>query len=823
MKRFEFCTLLVLAGSVFGKPLAPEEALASFRLETDDLHVSLAAAEPEVVDPVALCFDEKGRLYVVESRGYPHPGKGLPKESLGVVARLEDADGDGRFEKRTTFADGFTFPNGILPWRKGFFVTDAPDILYLEDVDGDGVADKREVVLTGFFTNSSSEQLRVASPTLGPDGWIYLTSGLTGGKVTSPKHSDRPPVEARKNDWRFHPETFVVESLTGSGQVGQAFDNHGRRFVCDNRHPLRWVVFGTGVLERNPNLTGAQVVMDLAEPGAATPLFPLAPDTTASSFIPKLMQNLHAGTFTSACGLCFFTGKALPKHHGNFFICEPAQNLVHCRSIVETREALTSRPSADGREFLASSDQWFRPVFAANGPDGALYVCDMYRKYVDHPNYLPPEAVAKLDFAAGKKRGRIWKVTSRSQAKPAPWQNSKGVGLAIREALEADGDLSRLAKLAEQSGANAWLRAAVFSSCSGRAKELVGVLSAKTSPAFVEEAARLLAKEEPAGQLPGIARDVLKKRKGWGFSQRIAFLLGFGENVRKPFAAKLQPKAREASTNSKLPLADRLLAIRYLNRENRSHLLDLIVPSQPKEVREAAIRSVAQTDDLDHGEKLLAMHPKLGPETRNVLSDALLARKAFHPLILDALESATLPLSAVSLNQRRRLTGNPATKARAAKLFDAGESSDRMKVYRDHKDVLALPADAAAGQPIFQRACASCHRLGDIGHIVGPDLTGLRNQPADALLLHLLVPNREIYPTYVLYQVDTTDGQTHAGILAEESSVAVTLILPLGKRETIPRTKLKSLRASPVSLMPDGLEQTITRQELANLLAFLKN
>jgi putative heme-binding domain-containing protein len=106
---------------------------------------------------------------------------------------------------------------------------------------------------------------------------------------------------------------------------------------------------------------------------------------------------------------------------------------------------------------------------------------------------------------------------------------------------------------------------------------------------------------------------------------------------------------------------------------------------------------------------------------------------------------------------------------------------------------------------------------------VGPDLTGLRNQPADALLLHLLVPNREIYPNYVLYQAETTDGQTHAGILAEESASAVTLVLPLGKRETISRTKLKSLRASPVSLMPDGLEQTMSRQELANLLAFLRN
>ena len=197
MQRLVLLLLAILAKFSFGNPLSPDEAIASFHLESGGLRIELVASEPEVVDPVALCFDRKGRLYVVESRGYPHPVRGeLSKAKLGRIARLEDADGDGHFEKRTEFARGLTFPNGIMPWKKGFFVTDAPDILYFEDVDGDGIADKREVILTGFFTNSSSEQLRVASPILGPDGWIYLTSGLTGGKVTcllytSPSPRDR--------------------------------------------------------------------------------------------------------------------------------------------------------------------------------------------------------------------------------------------------------------------------------------------------------------------------------------------------------------------------------------------------------------------------------------------------------------------------------------------------------------------------------------------------------------------------------------------------------------------------------------------------------
>jgi putative heme-binding domain-containing protein len=265
-----------------------------------------------------------------------------------------------------------------------------------------------------------------------------------------------------------------------------------------------------------------------------------------------------------------------------------------------------------------------------------------------------------------------------------------------------------------------------------------------------------------------------------------------------------------------------LTAIRFLEPAKRLQLLTLLEPAQPADIRAAAIRSLAGAGDPDLGGKLLALHATLPPEDAIVVIDALLSRRSFHPLVLDALESASLPLHAVSLNQRRRLTGNPGVKARASKLFESADNSDRMKVYRELKQVLDLPADAAAGQAIYQRACASCHKLGDAGHAVGPDLTGLRNQPADALLLHLVVPNREVYPGYTLYQVETKDGALHAGILEGESPGSVTLVLPLGLRKTIPRSKLKSLRALPVSLMPNGLEQTMSLQELANLIALIR-
>ena len=149
MTRYALSAALLPVPLLAG-PLSPAEALEAFEVEPG-VRVELAAAEPLVRDPVALCLDGPGRMYVVESRGYPKQGERSTK--LGTVALLEDADRDGRFDRRTTFADGFTFPNGILLWDGGVFVTCAPDIWFLKDTTGDGRADVRQIVLTGFGTD----------------------------------------------------------------------------------------------------------------------------------------------------------------------------------------------------------------------------------------------------------------------------------------------------------------------------------------------------------------------------------------------------------------------------------------------------------------------------------------------------------------------------------------------------------------------------------------------------------------------------------------------------------------------------------------------
>ena len=267
------------------------------------------------------------------------------------------------------------------------------------------------MLFTGFSTEGST-QLRTSHPTLGMDNWIYTTSGLTGGRITCPTQPERQSFVPGRADFRFRPGGNQYEAADGGGQFGLTFDDFGHRFICYNRVQVQHVVLPSRYLRRNPHLSFSQTVQDCPAEMTKEPL----PGHGASARLYPISQNVttadsHAGTFTAACGLLIWRGTQLPdSYRGGAMSCDPTANLVHVDRLEPHGPTFAALRSPEPREFLASPDNWFRPVFLAAGPDGVLYVCDMYRKTIEHPDYLPPEVRKHTDFNSGKGMGRIYRV-----------------------------------------------------------------------------------------------------------------------------------------------------------------------------------------------------------------------------------------------------------------------------------------------------------------------------------------------------------------------------------------------------------------------------
>jgi putative membrane-bound dehydrogenase-like protein len=394
------------------KPLSPQEALKKFQL-AKGLKIELVACEPQIESPVFMAFDQLGKLWVVEMRDYPNgPAPGKPPE--GRIRILQDKDGDGFFETSSIFGDQLLFANGLLHWKDGVIVTAAPHIAWLRDTDGDGKMDTKEILFEGFSTQNP--QLRVSHPILGLDGWIYVANGLRGGQIVSAKpQAKKEPVNLSGMDFRFDMLTGQYEAISGMGQFGNTFDDWGNRFVCDNRHHLRHVVIENRYLKRNPYLAVAGVVEDISELrdgplNSGGKIFPLSKNWTTS--------NLHEGRFTAACGVHIYRGDLLPEpFRGAAFTCDPTGNLVHGETMKQKGATFESHPFQKGVEFLASPDDWFRPVSLSTGPDGALYVVDMYRAVIEHPEFMPPELKNRPDLVLGKDKGRIWRIVPQDRPK----------------------------------------------------------------------------------------------------------------------------------------------------------------------------------------------------------------------------------------------------------------------------------------------------------------------------------------------------------------------------------------------------------------------
>jgi putative membrane-bound dehydrogenase-like protein len=427
-------------------PLSPEQERATFQLADTNLAIELVAAEPDVRAPVAIAWDADGRMFVAEMTDYPSGPVN------GRIRLLEDRDGDGRYERVTIFAANLAFPNGVMAWKNGLLVTAAPDIWFLADTNADGVADVREKVLTGFA--EGNQQLRVNGLFWGIDNWIYGCNGRSDGEV---KWADGTPAGSiRRHDFRLRPDTKQFEVIAGNSQFGMGHDDWGNRFPVFNNTPIRHVVMEDHHLEGQAILAGSDVVPSISPTNDGNRVFALTP--------PTLLIPQAVGFFTSACGPSIFRGTELPEsYRGNYFVCEPVQNVVQRRVlkpngstfIAEYADAEVApaalRPettrsasrSTLPREFLASTDRWFHGVFTATGPDGAFYIVDFYRDLVEHPHWVAPEIRDKVDWRKGEEHGRIWRVRAKDAKATKVEKLSSASNEKLVQALESNNGWTR--------------------------------------------------------------------------------------------------------------------------------------------------------------------------------------------------------------------------------------------------------------------------------------------------------------------------------------------------------------------------------------------
>jgi putative membrane-bound dehydrogenase-like protein len=939
-----------LAITAADAPNSPSDSLNVLHAP-EGITVQLVAAEPDIADPVAMAFDEQGRLYVVENRGYPEDDSGA-----GRIALLTDDDRDGRYTRQSTFYDGLQFPNGVMPWQGGVIVTDAPRVLHLKDTTGDGVADTETVLLDGFSLGGST-QLRVSHPTLGLDNWIHFTNGLSGGEVRLNETDE--PVKMGLNDLRFNPFTKALELEGGRAQFGLTFDDFGRKFVCSNRNHIQHVVLDPQDLARNPALPFARTAHDIPEHGAASTVYPLtgAPTTAYA----------HAGTFTAACGLSIYRGDALPDaYHGNAFVCEPTGNLVHRDIIEPAGGTFTSHRGRDGVEFLASEDDWFRPVFTTNGPDGALYVCDMYRGTIEHPTYLPGDVAAVTDFEAGKGLGRIYRVTVENReaafpalnadnpatlvaqlATPNGWlrdtahrllleRQSDDVIPDLRERLQSNqsasttvhalslldafnaltnqdllialkndtaevrefavrlirergqvtsdlqeaiqkrardpdnhvrfhvaltlGDLETppypaLVDVLLASNGDEWTEAAVLSGISGGAAAFTDAYLAAleqrepAKPVMATLGYMLAADASRDAALESIAH-VLDRAEPEQSNWAMAYLNGVLDGARRGQALQdagtiealrenLPPESQTTLDNilnealtlaSSAPDAVQSTAIELLGRSNspssQQTLKSLLSPQTPAALQTEAVRSLFRAHSADAVAVVLdADRWNAFPgEARTAALDGLLANEDGVKALVEAVTAGGVPAWTVPPQYRARIlrTKDPEVQAAAKAAFETGESTDRIAVYESFRPILETAGDAANGATVFEKTCASCHVFSEKGNEVGPDLTGIASQSSDSILLHILVPNWLRLPGYESYAVETADFEAFTGIIVAESDSSITLRAAYGVEHHVPRDSITHMELSAMSMMPAELEKTMTKQELRDLIAYLK-
>ena len=357
------------------KPLSPQDALKTFYMPPG-YRLELVASEPLIQEPVAIDWDVDGRLWAVEMPGFMANITGSNElDPIGRVVVLEDTDGDGRMDRRTVFAEGLVLARSIKILDRGVLVAEPPNVWLMRDSDGDLRMDTKELVTSQYGRRDGDPQNNANGFHWALDNQMY-TAGQSDVQL------------------RLKNGAFEVRRTLQRGEWGVTEDDAGHVYRNTNESALHVDLVPTAYFARNPNLLRTRgsyerlrAEANSADGDALNVIWPVRPNPGTNRAYQTGIDRADGSLerFTSVCAPLVYRGDRLPPDlYGNVFVAEPAANLVSRIVVSDDGTTMRARKAYDRGEFLASSDERFRPVFLTNAPDGTLYVVDMYRGIIEH-------------------------------------------------------------------------------------------------------------------------------------------------------------------------------------------------------------------------------------------------------------------------------------------------------------------------------------------------------------------------------------------------------------------------------------------------------
>lgn len=932
-------------------------------------HLDLVASEPLIKDPVDLEFDEHGNALVLEMPGYPY------EDSSSRVMLLKDTNQDGKMDMAKTYADNLNMASSILPFENGILVAAPPYLLLCRDENGDEKIDKTDTLMGGFSTGNLQHNYN--GLTYGIDNWIYAANGGNSGKPYWWGDSAHA-MDLRGQDFRFHIQQKKLERIgESSGGFGIAMDEYGRIFGTHNLNHVSQIVFSDRYTDGKKLMVEHTLnnISDHEENGLAR-VYPIGEQET------RLNHPEQSGYFSGSCGITYYDGGAWGKDYDqSIWVTDVVLNLIHVDKLKPNKSSFTASRIIDKKEFLASTDRSFRPVNMKVGPDGNLYVVDMYRKVIEHPEWIPDEMEKTLDINEGKDQGRIYKLSKSDDrnvfdvnnfssevgcinalSHPNGWVRKTAQRILLQKSISPEGK-KKLMELVEEKESYAavhalWilneissltittLEKALNHPLSGVKEnaiivsekflenkkiqdQLLAMLDDADERISMQAALSLsLVSEETALKIKDqIIRKIIntsEKSDKWNIAAKtiavkyfpietlekaiasrsnIQFISSLALQLRDSAAAIAKtletisalnsnndvlvavlnqfnqsptlyqdPSIRKSLSNINsndlrvlaaltklsnrfgIPPSEQFLSvskqslIKILDpgstEKEKLELMEIIqlIPYTQKSnalfyclksnvqlaVQEEALRQLSTYREKEIGIRLIDMWNEMSPSTRRYASDLLLYVEVHHDALLTALENGKIQIGEMNFDlERRRMLiawdDNPAIRKRAAKLFSDEEIISRKEAVEKMKPALSLKGSPHEGEKVFQAICSNCHRYGNIGKDVGPVLTEINRKSKESIMHDILDPNAAVNTQYISHRIETKNGIIHIGVVDAENDQSVVIKKMGGEKITFDKKDISKMTSLGKSLMMEGLEGSMTHQQMADLLSYLQN